>query len=211
MLEKVTSLLASIMFAILSTFGLNAGTEEPKYRVINRIGSEIEIRQYAPRVAAEYTIDISGAENPRSGAFRAIAGYIFGANKGRKKIDMTSPVEVQSAGSKIAMTTPVEVNKSQQQMTMRFFMPSQYKLADLPQPTNPKVNLVEIPEATVAALVFSGSTDDQIIAAKKGELIKSLKSTSYKLNGEPTAYLYNPPWTIPFLRRNEVIVAVEKK
>ena len=210
MLEKATNFLTSIIFAILSTFGLNMGTEQPKFSVIDRVGSDIEIREYAPRVAAETTVDMSGSENPRSEGFRAIAGYIFGANKERKKIDMTTPVEVQSTGSKIAMTAPVELKSSDRQLTMRFFMPAEYKLADLPEPVNPKVRLIEIPNAMVAALVFSGKADDQAISAKSAELIEGLKSSAYKIAGTPIAYLYNPPWTIPFLRRNEVIVPVAK-
>jgi hypothetical protein len=211
MIDSITSFFGSIVFAILSTFGVNTGTEQPKYVVVDRIGSNIEIRKYAPRIAAEYTLDTQGSGNPRGDAFRAIAGYIFGANKGRKTLDMTSPVEMKPMGStKIAMTTPVEMNKSEQQMTMRFFMPAEYKLVDLPVPTNPRIKLIEIPEVIVAALTFSGSTAEESIATETERLLKQIKSSAYQPTGEPTAYLYNPPWTIPFLRRNEVIVSVKK-
>ena len=212
MIESIIGFFGSILFGLLATFGVNAGTEGPKYVVVDRIGSNIEIRKYAPRIAAEYTVDSKSSDNPRSEGFRVIAGYIFGANKGSKRVEKTAPVEMQKMGSnKIAMTSPVEVNKSEQQMTMRFFMPAEYELTELPEPTNTRIKLIEIPEAVVAALTFSGSTGEKAIATETERLLKQIESSKYKPTGEQTAYLYNPPWTIPFLRRNEVIVSVEKK
>ena len=212
MIESIIGFFGSILFGLLATFGVNAGTEGPKYVVVDRIRSNIEIRKYAPRIAAEYTVDSKSSDNPRSEGFRVIAGYIFGANKGSKRVEKTAPVEMQKMGSnKIAMTSPVEVNKSEQQMTMRFFMPAEYELSELPEPTNTRIKLIEIPEAVVAALTFSGSTGEKAIATETERLLKQIKSSKYKSTGEPTAYLYDPPWTMPFLRRNEVIVSVEKK
>jgi len=209
-IRAIISFITSAMFFVLSTFGINTGTEQPKYEVIERIGNSVEIRQYAPRIAAEATIDTNNSANPRGDAFRIVAAYIFGANKGKKKIDMTSPVEVKTAGEKIAMTAPVEVNKSEKRLAMRFFMPTQYSKEELPMPTDSRVRLVDIPSETVAVLRFSGSTGDAAVSARTTELLTQLNRTNWKIKGTPVTFFYNPPWTVPFLRRNEIAVAVSK-
>lgn len=208
MIETIIGILSSIWFAIVSVFGFNAGTEQPKYAIIETLGDQIEIRRYEPRVAAEVTFEILPDQNARSKAFGIIAGYIFGANKGRTKIDMTSPVEIAVSGTKIDMTTPVEIQTSDKTLTMRFFMPSKYGIDDLPEPENPQIRFLELAEETAAALTFSGSTSEETAAAKTTELLARLQSSKWKPSGSPTAYFYNPPWTIPFLRTNEVIVPV---
>jgi hypothetical protein len=208
--RSIVSFITSTVFFVLSTFGINIGTEQPKYEVIERIGNSVEIRRYVPRIAAETTIDLSKSGNPRGEAFRIVAAYIFGANKGKKKIDMTSPVEIKTAGEKIAMTAPVEVNKSEKRLAMRFFMPTQYSREELPEPTDSRVRLIAIPEETAAVLRFTGSTDDAAVSARTAYLLTLLRGTNWKIDGTPTAFFYNPPWTIPFLRRNEISVAVSK-
>jgi hypothetical protein len=164
MLRSILDFISSVLFLVLSTFGINRGTEQPEYQVLERLGPQIEIRQYAPRIAAETTVDRGQSGNPRGEAFRIIAGYIFGANKPRLKIDMTSPVEIRTAGRKIAMTTPVEVDKSGSKLVMRFFMPVSYSIKDLSEPSGPRVRLVELPSMTVAVLRFSGSTGDSAVS-----------------------------------------------
>jgi hypothetical protein len=207
-IRSILTFITSAVFFVLSTFGINTGTEQPKYEVIEMIGTSVEIRRYAPRIAAEATIDVTKSGNPRGEAFRIVAAYIFGANKGKKKIDMTSPVEIKTAGEKIAMTAPVEVNKSEKRLAMRFFMPTQYSREELPEPTDSRVRLVDIPSETAAVLRFTGSNDDAAVSARATELLKLLIGTNWKIEGTPTAFFYNPPWTIPFLRRNEIAVAV---
>jgi hypothetical protein len=209
-IQTIWTFVTSAVFFILSTFGINTGTEQPKYEVIERIGSSVEIRRYAPRIAAEATIDVTESVNPRGDAFRIVAAYIFGANKGKKKIEMTSPVEIKTAGEKIAMTAPVEVNKSENRLTMRFFMPAQYSKDELPEPADSHVKLVELPSETVAVFRFTGSTDDTAVSRRTAELLALLRGTSWKIEGPPKAFFYNPPWTIPFLRQNEIAVAVSK-
>lgn len=198
------------MFAVASTFGINMGTEQPRYEVVERIGNSIEVRQYPTRIAAETTVNSSESDNPRGEAFRIVAGYIFGANKARQKIDMTSPVEISSSGTQIAMTSPVEVSRTGGTLVMRFFMPTNYPRNELPEPTDPRVKLYEIPPMTVVVLQFSGSTSDFAVNARVAELVNALDSTIWKVSGPPTAFFYNPPWTIPFLRTNEVVVPVSR-
>jgi effector-binding domain-containing protein len=210
MLQSVRDFISSVAFAVAATFGINRGIEQPHYDLIERIGDAVEIRQYPRRIAAETTVEASKSDNPRGEAFRAIAGYIFGANKGGRKIDMTSPVEITSSGKKIAMTAPVEVKSSDNSLVMRFFMPAEYSSEQLPEPSNPQVKVIELPPTTVAVLRFSGSTDDAAVAIQKVVLMKALQSTKWKVAGPATAFFYNPPWTLPFLRTNEVAVPVSK-
>jgi hypothetical protein len=158
----------------------------------------------------ETTVEASKSDNPRGEAFRTIAGYIFGANKGREKIDMTAPVEIGSAGKKIAMTAPGEVKSSDGALVMRFFMPAKYSREQLPEPSDPRVKLIELPTTTVAVLRFSGSTDDAAVTIYTVMLMKALQSTNWKVAGRATAFFYNPPWTLPFLRTNEVAIPVAK-
>jgi hypothetical protein len=209
--QSILYFVTSMAFFVLSTFGINTGTEQPKYEIIERLGDSVEIRRYAPRIAAEATIDMTKTGNPRGEAFRIVAAYIFGANKGKKNIDMTSPVEVKTTGEKIAMTAPVEVNKSKKRLTMRFFMPTQYSRDELPEPADSRVRLVDVPSETNAVLRFTGSTDDAAVSAKTTELLMLLGGTNWTAEGTPTALFYNPPWTIPFLRRNEITVVVSKR
>jgi SOUL heme-binding protein len=209
-LHQTMSFLYGIVFAVLATFGINIGTEEPKYQVIERLGDSAEIRQYPPRLAAEVTVGSDKSENPRREAFQILAGYIFGANKGHSKIDMTSPVEIAPEGEKIAMTSPVEINKTSNALVMRFFMPHRYSLTDLPKPTNQKVKLIAVPASTDAALMFSGSPDESEISKKLAGFLDLLKKSNWKVVGAGSTYYYNPPWTLPFLRRNEIVVAVIK-
>jgi hypothetical protein len=208
--QSILNFVTSMAFLVLSTFGINTGTEQPKYEVIERLGDSVEIRRYAPRIAAEATIDMTKTGNPRGEAFRIVAAYIFGANKGKKNIDMTSPVEVKTTGEKIAMTAPVEVKKSEKLLTMRFFMPTKYSREELPEPADSRVRLVDAPSETNAVLRFTGSTDDAAISARTTELLKLLRGTNWTAEGPPTALFYNPPWTIPFLRRNEIAVVVAR-
>jgi hypothetical protein len=208
MFEEIKSYALLIVFGLASPFGINLGTEQPKYRVIETLGGGVEVREYVERIAAEVTVDTHTASEARSDGFNILAGYIFGKNKQRQSIAMTSPVEINSKGRSIAMTSPVEVNARGGSMTMRFFTPAAYSMAELPEPTDPRVKLVVVPPVTVAVLRYSGSTMDANTKAKTARLLDVLQSSKWKLAGPSKAFFYNPPWTIPFLRRNEVLVEV---
>ena len=208
MIKSISDIAYAICFSIFAVFGLNIGTEEPKYKIVEVLQKDIEIRTYPSRIAAETYVDVT-SDNASSDAFKIIADYIFGANKGDRKIDMTSPVEINPSSQKIAMTSPVEINQSSKTMVMRFFMPSEYALSDLPEPNDKKVKLLEIPEATLAIIKFSGLSDRKN-EQKILELKNALAETKWKIIGPSTGYYYNPPWTLPFLRKNEVAIPVSK-
>ena len=202
MIQAVADFVQTILFSIVAVVGVNLGTEEPAYDVRERLSDRVEIRSYGPRIVAETTVDPLANQ-----AFRIVAGYIFGNNKGSSSIAMTAPVEVDPSGDRIAMTAPVEIADGEDRLTMRFFMPSRYTLADLPEPNDPRVRLRVVPASIVAIIRFSGLSDHRN-QPQVDELRQALQNSSWKEAGPPTGFYYNPPWTLPFLRRNEVAIPV---
>ena len=166
----------------------------------------MEIRRYDPRVAAE---TVAGSS---SDAFRRLFDYIRGANAGATSIEMTAPVETLDRGAEIAMTVPVETaSAGEGGVSMRFFLPSGYALGAAPEPTNPKVRLVGVEQRTEAVLRYSGLPLDSRAGARKERLLKLLATTQWTPVGSPTTYYYDPPWTLPWSRRNEIAQPVESK
>ncbi len=210
----MTLALAGLLLTGCTAFGIRSGYEAPAYDVVERRGETLEIRRYAPRVAVEATVESGDAEDGRNDAFRLLFDYITGANREAAEIAMTTPVESGAAGDKpgaaIAMTVPVETAEAEPgQMRMRFFLPAAHSEAP-PQPLDPRVSTVTLPEQTLAVLRFSGSRSEARIEEKTDELLAALRDTAWRPVGEPVAQLYDPPWTLPFLRRNEVAVAVSR-
>ncbi len=203
--------LMSVALSACSVVGIRSGTPEPKYRVIGTVGA-VQIRQYAPRIAAETTVHGS-VYHARSQGFRRLAGYIFGGNRTRAKIAMTAPVAQASdaPSEKIAMTAPVDQSQSgPDAWTIRFYMPAGYTMETLPVPNDPKVHLVTVPAEDYAALRFSGVPNQTSVAREQARLLAALKSSAWTPAGEPAAWFYDPPWTLPFLRRNEAVVKVTR-
>lgn len=207
MIRRITLLLSGLALGACSVIGVWNGTEEPEYAVTAKVG-DIEIRQYAARIAAETVV--SGEEySARSAGFRKLAGYIFGANKTNASIAMTAPV-AQSPET-IAMTAPVAQSQDAQgRWVIRFTMPSKYTMATLPSPNDPEVKLVDVPPATIAVLRYTGSTGTEAIQDHQAKLLAALKASAWTPTGAPVAWFYDPPWTIPFLRRNESAVPVQQ-
>jgi len=199
------AVLSGLALGACSVVGVRDGTEEPAYSVIQRIG-EVELRSYGPRIAAETVLD--GAERDAlSTGFRRLAGYIFGDNQSQAKIAMTAPV-AQSRET-IATTAPVaQARDASGRYVVRFFMPATATLATLPKPNDRQVTLVEVPPQRFAVLRFTGFAGPESVAEEKQRLLAALKSSNLSLIGEPVSWFYDPPWTIPFLRRNEVAIEV---
>jgi hypothetical protein len=152
-----------------------------------------------------------GTWKAESDAFGLLAGFIFGGNRQRQEVAMTAPVEVAPGSAKVAMTAPVETAAAEgDRLVMRFLMPTAYTRDTLPVPTDDRVRIVELPERTLAVLRFTGRGTPAAVVERQTELLKALAGSAWKPAGEPTALFYDPPWTIPFLRRNEVAVPVER-
>lgn len=203
------SLLSSIAISACSVVGIRSGTEEPRYTVLQKEGP-LEIREYGARLAAE--TEVTGSEySARSDGFRRLARYIFGANSSKGSISMTAPVSQAGGSHTIAMTVPVGQDQSTPGVWhIRFFMPAQYTKITLPSPDDPAVKVVNVPAETYGVYRYTGSTDAAATQAADRELLQRLEGSGWVPTGQPVAWFYDPPWTIPFLRRNEAAVAVLK-
>jgi hypothetical protein len=183
-------------------------TEEPAYTVVESDG-EFELRYYEPLIVAETLV--SGSMGDASGSgFRVLADYIFGNNTvrdgGSGKVSMTAPVTMAAQSEEISMTAPVSMERSAGQWRMHFVMPSNYTIDTLPRPNNPMVTLREIPATHYAVIRFSGLAGEKKVAAKTTQLRDWLQQRGIGSAGSPELARYNPPWTLPFLRRNEVMI-----
>ena len=197
---------ALILIAFIFT-GAVMATEEPKYTVLEK-EPPFEVRAYAPTIVAEVQVegDLDGAS---SQGFRLIAAYIFGQNQVSEEIAMTAPVTVvdQSVkNAKIAMTAPVGIESNAGKWVVSFVMPAEYTMETIPKPLNSQVQLRQIPAVKKAVISFSGFYNDQKVAEKTLELEQWMKTKNLHSAGTPNFARYNPPWTLPFMRRNEVMI-----
>ncbi|MBY0291748.1 MAG: heme-binding protein [Alphaproteobacteria bacterium] len=197
------------LFLLAMSGTIMSQVNEPKFKVIESHG-KMEIREYAPLLVAQVMVEGERKEAISKG-FRMLADYIFGNNAPRQKISMTAPV-TQQQGEKIAMTTPViqQASNHSGHWKVRFVMPGEYTLETLPHPNNSQIELLSIPTKHYAVIMFSGLASQESLQRHLGELVKYAKETNLKTLGEPIFAFYNPPWTLPFLRRNEVMMEVKE-
>ena len=185
-LSHIQTLFISLVTSVMTTQAI--AIEEPVYQVEKAWEAEqIEIRAYAPRIMA-----VTGMNEDSDSGFRVLAGYIFGGNAEEEKIAMTAPVQQTMAGEK----------------EMAFMMPAEYALKDLPQPEDQRVSFREAPAYTAAVIQFSGWASAEKADENWQQLQRFLIAEGIDITGEPTLNQYNPPWTLPFMRRNEIIVPV---
>lgn len=182
-----------------------SNVEHPKYQLVERSGN-IELRDYAPMIVAEAEVEGERREAINKG-FRIIADYIFGNNTASQKVAMTAPV-TQQGSEKIAMTAPVTQQGDGNTWRVRFIMPSKYTMETLPKPNNSAVALKEIPAKRIAAIRFSGFNTNDNLNRHAKELNAFLGEQNLTALSPLNYAFYNPPWTLPFLRRNEVLVEV---
>jgi hypothetical protein len=188
-------------------------TEEPKFSIIEK-SEPFELRAYAPQLIAEVKVE-GDLDTASSQGFRLIAAFIFGQNQVSEKISMTAPVAIETAQrTKIAMTVPVGIEASKESATgvnqwlFSFVMPSEYTMATLPKPLNPLVTIRELPAQKRAAIIFSGFNNEAKVLEKTKALEEWIKSKQLQAIGNPQFARYNPPWSIPFMRRNEILITV---
>lgn len=174
---------------LLSPVLMAADIEEPKWELLEKL-DQVELRLYAPSIQAVTQLRSSAGT---SSGFRVLAGYIFGGNE---------------RSQSIAMTAPVQETLEQAQPVMAFTLPAEYSMEELPLPDDQRVSLVEVPERTVAAVRFSGWATGGKVARMQRKLLETLDKYGIEAVGVPVLNQYNPPWTAPFLRRNEVSVEV---
>jgi SOUL heme-binding protein len=193
--------LIALFFALGS--GLAMAIEEPSYKSLLQ-EDRMELRSYAPFTVAEVQVQGSFDEASRRG-FRLIADYIFGNNQ-----SITQP----DRSEKIAMTAPVTVEPDPgtqgEQWRMHFVMPSSYRLQTLPKPNNSAVRLREVSEGLFAVIRFSGFTTESAIATRSEELQRWIQSKGWISTGSAQIARYNDPFTLPFNRRNEILIPVKR-
>ena len=182
-----------------------SNVQQPKHQVVESSGN-IEIRDYAPQIVAEAEVAGDRRDAIRKG-FRIIADYIFGNNTSAQKVPMTAPV-TQQGSEKIAMTAPVTQQGDGNIWRVRFVMPSSYTIETLPKPNNPAVKLKEIGAKRYAVIRFSGMAGEDNLKRRTEELNAFISAKNLTPLSAPTYAFYNPPWTLPFLRRNEVMVEI---
>ncbi len=181
--------------------------EIPSYQII-RAEKNIEIRRYQPMIIAE--VEMTGPRTEAIGdGFRLLADYIFGNNTVRQNIAMTAPVQQQES-TKIAMTAPVQQQSTGGSWKVSFVMPSKYTLDSLPKPNNERVILKQVSAKQFAVIRFSGTSSDENVTEHEKQLLEYVKANDMRVTGSPQYAFYNPPWTIPPLRRNEVMIEIEQ-
>jgi hypothetical protein len=204
MIQKL--LLCTIL--LLSTLtDIAMATEEPSYSSILQ-EAPFEIREYPSLIAAEVTVSGERSDAVSAG-FRLLAGYIFGGNTRKQSIAMTAPViQNESPNEKIAMTAPVMQSPDPAGWVIRFIMPASYTLETLPTPNDPKVRLVALPPKRLAVVRFSGLVDDNDVEQQTALLRAFVVQQKLTAVGTPSLARYDPPWTLWFLRRNEIMLEV---
>ena len=180
--------------------------EEPPFRLQLRDGS-FEVRDYPATLVAEVTVAGDQTQAAARG-FRILANYIFGGNNRGEKIAMTAPVtQIPSAGM---LPTQAFVTETQNvdRWVVRFTMPKQYGLDMLPKPKDGAIHLRIVPKSRVAVLRFSGLAHRTEVQAKSLELDAWLRQRRLRPIGPVSLSQYDPPWTLWFLRRNEVMIPI---
>lgn len=190
--------IALVLIAVVTgcaMVGFTSALEQPDYKVIEQLPGGVEIRQYEARTYASSRVEGTGMEARRQG-FRLLFNYITGENKGDEEISMTVPV-----------ATEIE----EKEHVMQFFLPSEYNETTAPAPKNPNVSIGTIAPRIEAALEYTGSQSVQRAQQHAILMKQDLENSNWQMKGDIRSMFYNPPFSIPFLRRNEVIVEIKPK
>lgn len=191
--------------------------ERPQYDVVRRLPGGIELRRYEPYLIAETVIPSGDMREASGKGFRNVAGYIFGKNKPKAKMDMTAPVRMTaSGGEQMAMTAPVRsaVGARKGQTKVSFVLGSKYSKRSAPMPLNSDVRVRDVEPHTLAVRAFSGKPPSQArVDKERQKILAALEAEGLKAIGsgdeQTLVYGYHDPFITPaFLRRNEVCVRV---
>ncbi|WP_241010986.1 SOUL family heme-binding protein [Mycobacterium camsae] len=195
MLKAISSVVGQFVEAAGMVVGYRHNIEEPAHTT-EKLTRDVEIRHYGDRIAAQTTV-VADEESARNVGFRRLARYIFGANNDREKVAMTAPVAQES--------------RSKGEWVIQFFMPSHKTMDTLPSPDDGDVKLVTVPPTTVAVHTFNGIPTERAVASHTKQLMGTLGELGFEPTDSPAAWFYDPPWTVPALRRNEIAVPVKRR
>ena len=180
--------------------------EKPKYTV-NFAKGNIERRSYEPMIVAEVLIE-SERQEAISQGFRVLADYIFGNNVSSEKIPMTAPV-IEQKSEKIPMTAPVKQQNKGNMWSIQFIMPSKYSMNSLPIPNNEAVKIKQVATAEFVVIKFNGKNENENIQIYEDKLREFIEEKDLEVKDKPIYAFYNPPWTMPILRRNEIMIEIK--
>jgi SOUL heme-binding protein len=186
--------------------------EEPTYTVVRKLGEDVELRDYNPYVVAEVTVP-GPADEAGGQAFPILAGYIFGKNKGERKMAMTAPVtQAPAQPQRMAMTAPVTqapAGAGEAGFVVQFVLPGSVSLDTAPEPLDARIRLRDVPAVRLAAIRYSGLWSQANQAEHTGKLQAALQAAGVAWTGEPVLSRYNGPLTPWFMRRNEIWLALK--
>jgi hypothetical protein len=208
-MKLLLALLAPLVLAGCSVFG-KSGVESAPYTLLKSDQVQnIEVRNYESMVLVSSDMSADGMNS----AFRNLFKYITGENEGSTEIAMTAPVlmnesETVSKGAEIAMTAPVFMKERSEQQVMSFVMPADFTIQNTPKPTNPDVWVTEVKDYKVVVIKFSGLLSDSNVEEQVKILNSWIVKNGYTAISEPINAAYNGPFTIPWLRHNEVLIEV---
>lgn len=191
---KTTLIILGILILLLiisQLYFIMAKTETQSYEIIKK-EKDFEIRLYPSATMATISMHAKSYKELSSSGFRKLAGFIFGGNKEK---------------TNIAMTTPVHMDINTEKSSMSFVMPSNYNKDNLPQPNDSSVSIETTLKEYVAAIQFGDFANDAAIKKYAEKLEKALKEKNIEYKGNFRFLGYNAPWQIVG-RKNEVIVTV---
>lgn len=172
--------------------------ETPAYTVESK-QEGFEVRRYEGRLVAE--VEVEGDPNTASNAgFRILANFIFGANEARSEVAMTAPVDRRASKGK--------GEGEDERWVITFTMPSKYTKDTLPTPTDSRITIRELPATSYAVVRFSGAPTEKTVQRRIRELEAAVAEAGYETRGEAVYARYDPPWTLGFLRRNEILIEI---
>lgn len=206
---RLSRMLACAWFPVLSSLGLFAftmpshATEEPDFKIIRQLDTNIELREYAPYLVAEVVVP-GPASEAGNRAFPILAGYIFGKNKGDRTLAMTAPVTQAAAPVKLEMTAPVTQSPVAEGFVVQFVLPKDVTLATAPEPLDERIRLRTVAASRVAVIRYSGFWSEANYSDHLARLQAALRAADLAPVAEPVYARYNPPFTPWFMRRNEI-------
>lgn len=208
---KFSGALIALCLTVMSLINFRVmATEEPEFTLISQENA-IEVREYKPKIIARVEVE-GDFDDASSKGFKLLADYIFGnnlLNGESQKISMTAPVEMTPLAEDIVMTSTIMKSEANHKWQVNFVMPKEYTLDTLPRPNNELVKIIEIPKEKYAVIVFSGLVRDSSYT-EKAQLLNDFIMTNNMTQLEAIKIArYNPPWTLPFFRRNELMAKIK--
>ena len=208
---KFSGTLIPLCLTVLSLINFRVmATEEPEFTLISQENA-IEVREYQPKIIARVEVE-GDFDDASSKGFKLLADYIFGnnvLNGETQKISMTAPVEMTPLAEGIVMTSAIMKSEVNDKWQVNFVMPKEYSLDTLPRPNNEQVKIIEIPKEKYAVIVFSGLVRDSSYSEKAQLLNDFIMTNNFTQLEAIKIARYNPPWTLPFFRRNELMVKIK--